>query len=215
MSTSRRTVLIRFSVIFLVGILVFIVVPFAAFVAYFYLAPIIDGQGDIFVTNNISDYGIIIGNYDNDTPRDFIQSFFPGSIDEGYTDVVYHYSSKKLDSYSYEAYLEFVVQDKDSYELLIDSVTHGEPLSLFPYDQRYRQYVISDVLWISSGDTSQECWIERAQIGKVLFLDETQSVIFVAIGVYDGGGTRTEERNYFFSRFGIDPSEYATRTLGL
>lgn len=116
-----------------------------------------------------------------------------------------------MDSYSYEAYLEFIVRDKEAYDGLVESVAHGEALSPFPYDQRYREYTISDTLWISWEETSHNWWIERAQIGNVLFLDETQSVIFVAIGVYDGGGTRVEELDHYFSRFDIDPAEYATK----
>lgn len=50
----------------------------------------------VFVTDDINDYGKYIGNYDNDTPSDFINSFFPASISNSFTDVKYHYKAKNL-----------------------------------------------------------------------------------------------------------------------
>jgi hypothetical protein len=50
--------------------------------------------------------------------------------------------------------------------------------------------------------------IHYAEIGKVLFSEEEQRVIFFALGDYDGGGTDTAELGYFFTRFDIDEKEY-------
>ena len=34
----------------------------------------------VYETNNVADYGVITGNYDNKTPKEFIFSFFPAQI---------------------------------------------------------------------------------------------------------------------------------------
>ena len=50
--------------------------------------------------------------------------------------------------------------------------------------------------------------IESAGIKKILYCAETQTIIYVAIGVYDGGGVETDYLCVFFERFDIDPVEY-------
>ena len=60
-------------------------------------------------------------------------------------------------------------------------------------------------------DKSKPPVIDNAKIGAVLFSDAEQRIIFFALGAYDGGGTSTDELNYFFDRFGINPWAYEKR----
>lgn len=174
------------------------------------LPRILEGQGKCFETNNISDYGKITGNYDNDTPQRFIQSFFPKEIEAGFSNVTYHYKAKKLDSYAYEAYLEFEITDKEAFDTFIAETVEMDDCTAFVSDPSYCEYVIEDellIFWDRDGKINPP--IQYAKIGKVLFSEETHTIIFFAMGVYDGGGTSTDELNYFFNRFDIDPVEYA------
>ena len=73
------------------------------------------GYGSIYETNSVNDYLHITGNFINDEPRTFIQSFFPEKIEEYFSEVDYHYKAKRGDGYAYECYLEFVIEDAEQY----------------------------------------------------------------------------------------------------
>lgn len=173
-------------------------------------------SGQIYETNSLSDYGKIKGNYDNDTPKEFIFSFFPETIDPTFSDVAYHYKAIKGDSYAYEAYLEFTVTDVTQYQQLVAAYTKGKECPLFAYDKEYYLYTISNLF--SSDEEQLPAYIDRAEIGLVLFSDTKQQLIFVAIGMYDGGGANTDELGYFFKKFDVDilasyvPYDIKTRT---
>lgn len=164
---------------------------------------------DVFVTNEISDYGKFIGNTDNDPPSKFIKSFFPANISKDYADIQYHYKAKKFDTYAYEAYLEFVIPDSASFALFLEDYVHMEQCEPFMFDQTYTEYSISNVLRLDALQSEAGKYaISYAEIGKILFSIDEQRIIFIALGVYDGGGTYTSELNHFFSRFSIDCAQY-------
>lgn len=166
-------------------------------------------DADVFVTNEISDYGKFIGNTDNGPPSKFIKSFFPANISKDYADIQYHYKAKKFDTYAYEAYLEFVIPDSASFALFLEDYVHMEQCKPFMFDQTYTEYSISNVLRLDALQSEAGKYaISYAEIGKILFSIDEQRIIFIALGVYDGGGTYTSELNQFFSRFSIDCAQY-------
>lgn len=169
----------------------------------------IPGYGDIYETTKITDYGKIIGNFDNDVPATFVHSFFPEAIDESFSNIIYHYKAKKGDAYAYECYLEFVIEDSDDYADFVDTFIDRSLSAPFVYDSAFQEQTISNVLDLQSPRTYESVYaIGTAEIGKILFSDEQQRLIFVAIGMYDGGGANTIELGHFFLRFQIDPWEY-------
>ena len=166
----------------------------------------------IYETNSISDYGRYVGNYDNDTPSAFINSFFPSELSEDYSEVEYHYKSKRLDTYSYEVYLGFCITDSKKFNDYLEGIItkHGNPIE-FIYNNTFEEINVSNVYNIASnkeitGDDTYR--ILNAQVGKILISRESQRIIFVAIGLHDGGGTDTSELSYFFNKFNINPCEY-------
>lgn len=77
----------------------------------------------------------------------------------------------------------------------------------------YKEYSIENVLEldIDAVDDPSSIFYRQilyAKIGKILYSPEEQRIIYVAIGVYDGGGIGTNYLNVFFERFQIDPIEY-------
>lgn len=184
---------------------------------YFLLRP-----APVFETNDIADYGIIKGNHDNERPKEFVFSFFPKTIEDYFSDVSYHYKAKKFDTYAYEMYLEFVIQDSQTYNTFIADVIGEHTSEQFYFDPDYQVYYVSNDLSLSFAlaidnkaeppvvkeDKSKPPVIDDAEIGAVLFSDAEQRVIFFALGAYDGGGTHTDELNYFFNKFEIDPWVY-------
>jgi len=91
----------------------------------------------------------------------------------------------------------------------VDSITEEGNWKSFQYDADYMEYCVDDYLEITPRDDPYRISIEYAQIGKVLYSLSEQRIVYVAIGVYYGGGTYTSELHTFFDRFDIDPVAYA------
>ena len=186
-----HTLLIAFVVIVLMGIITTIILP-------------TDSQyGIVFETNNIADYGKITGNFDNDSPSDFVFSFFPKIIEQQFSNVNYHYKAISGDTYAYEVWLEFLIDDQSEFDSYVNNISEGKRSIAFPYDEKFYVFPITDTLHIEKHKTKY--WIQYAEIGKILVSESEHRIIYVAIGVYDGGGTTTEELNYYWSRFNIEP----------
>lgn len=165
----------------------------------------------VYETNDIANYGIIKGNYDNERPKAFVFSFFPKKIEEYFSDVTYHYKAKKGDTFAYEMYLEFVIQDMEKYNSFVSDVTGDGVCEPFYFDSSYQAYYISNYFSLGRSSVDNLPYIDNAKVGVVLFSEEEQRIIFVALGMFDGGGARPEELNCFFDKFGIDPQEYEKR----
>lgn len=167
-----------------------------------------------YETTDIADYGTYIGNYDNKTPTEFITSFFPETIESYFEDIRYVYRAEEGDTYAYEAYLEFTIRDESLFLKHVNGLSvHGETKA-FPYDTNYQEYIVSDILDLHSqhenGNQGGKYYsIQKAKIGKILINYENNSIIYVAIGVYAGGGANTNYLHEYFERFQIDPLEYA------
>lgn len=170
----------------------------------------------LYETTDIADYGTYVGNFDNETPTAFINSFFPEEIDESFENVQYVYRARKGDSYAYEAYLEFTISDEAAFEAYIQEYTESEKLQVFPYDDSMQEWIVSDFLDLSSGPEREDSGgeyrgygIHYAEIGKILIDPQENKLIYVALGVNDGGVVTTGYLKEYFERFGIDPLEYA------
>ena len=165
---------------------------------------------EIYETNDVADYLNIVGNNDNESPREFIQSFFPENIHDSFSDISYHYKASNADGYAYECYLEFVIEDKEVFDSFLEQYVDEESATVFLYDASYMDYTISNqfVISIVEHEGKVQHHIQIARIGKILYQPENQRLIFFALGMWDGGGTTTEELGYFFERFDIDVTDY-------
>ncbi len=157
-----------------------------------------------FYTTNISDYGMYVGNYDNDFPEEFISSFFPEEIEENFFNVKYSYKAQKGDSYAFEAYLEFQIVNKEEFQSYISDKIGNSAVN-FKYDSDFKEYVLSDDFQLNDEGSKS---IRGAKIGKILYSEKDQRIIYVAIGVYDGGMVTTDFLCKYFDRFAIDPIKY-------
>lgn len=184
------------------------ILVFASVLISFFLFAGCIFQTSIYETNSINDYGTIVGNYNNEKPKAFISSFFPEKLKDEFSNVIYHYKSQKGDTYAYEMYLEFVIEDKQVYEDYLTEIVGNTERGSFYYDSNYKVYIISNQLQLAANYSADAPPIDYAKIGLILFSKQEQRLIFVALGVYDGGGTTTDELNYFFKRFNIDPLNY-------
>lgn len=161
----------------------------------------------------VSDYGHYDGTGADRFTTQYIQSFFPAEIEESFSDVKYSYKAENTDTYGFEAYLEFTIEDETEFQAYISDITSEENWTDFVYDPGYKEYCIENVfdLYIDETDDPSSLFYRQivyAKIRKILYSPEEQRIIYVAIGVYDGGGIGTNYLNVFFDRFQIDPVEY-------
>lgn len=165
----------------------------------------------IYETNSVEDYGKIEGNYDNGSPKVYMESFFPKQIEDNFQDVNYHYKAVKGDTYAYEIYLEFKLEDSEEFQKYIESLEMNQPLTTFAYDSSFQEYTVSNVFMLTSlpEETASDAkHIGMAKIGKILFSYSEQRVIYIAMGVHDGGGVTTDSLGFFFNQFNIDAEEF-------
>lgn len=161
----------------------------------------------------ISDYGHYGGTGADRFVEQYIQSFFPKEIEESFSNVKYSYKAENTDTYGFEAYLEFKIEDKMEFQTLISEIAGEEHWKDSAHAPGYKEYCIEDVFKLDFDETDDPSsifyrQIVYAKIRKILYSPKDQTIIYVAMGVYDGGGIGTNYFNVFFERFQIDPVEY-------
>lgn len=164
----------------------------------------------IYETTDIAEYGKITGNRDNETPKEFVDSFFPKKIEDYFSDVTYHYTATKNDSHAYECYLEFAIEDPEIFSSFIEANIDKDKTTVFRYDESFREYSITNQfsLELRTQKEDDSYAILYAVVGKILYSEQDQRVVFWALGMWDGGGTTTKQLGTFFSRFDIDVVDY-------
>lgn len=182
----------------------------------------LSGNG-YYETQSLEDYGKYIYTYGvNNYTQEYIERFFPDQIPADFQNVQYRYHSNSVDSYAFEAYLEFTLKDDASFASYVQSITQNKDLveKTFYFDDTYLEFTLIDKDTGFSYDHIQlgDCYnhesgetyyqIHYADIAKILVKPSERRVIYIALALHDGGGTDTGFLNTYFNRFGIDPKEY-------
>ena len=164
-----------------------------------------------YIVTDVESYGILEGN-GYTRANELFSAIFPAQIEDCFQDVTYSYKeAENIDTYDFEIYLEFVLDDSDKFQEYIKKIAPAEEWRPFEYDDTYLEYTYSDWYDADPSDSREYFCIGCAEIAKVLIQPNEQRIITVALGVNDGGGARTEYFTCFFDRFNIDPIEYAER----
>jgi hypothetical protein len=134
-------------------------------------------------------------------------------IDQSFSNITYSYKAENTDSYGFEAYLEFHIEDKEQFDEYVSVLKKGRSWQNFDFCPGFQECNLENVLVLDLDDDVDPASIFYrqilcARIRKILYSSETQTIIYVAIGVYDGGGIGTNYLNTFFDRFQIDPAVY-------
>lgn len=162
-------------------------------------------------TTDIANYGEYTGTADEEYIQEFINSFFPTQIDSTFLNPKYSYCVENLDTYGFEVYLEFTIEDKTEFDSYINNITEPENWQEFTFDSTFLEYEIRDGFNLvdRKPENKQSAYgISAASIKKILYCAEDQTIIYWGLGVHDGGFADTEYFGTFFSRFAIDPVEY-------
>lgn len=167
---------------------------------------------------DISKYGEYTGTRNDDAVQEFINAFFPAEIQPQFSNVVYSYNAVDQDEYAFEAYLEFTISDSDFFWEYISALAPSSQWQKFRYDEDYMEYLVIDGFELTYagnlGTYENPAYsIRWAKIGRILYCEEDQSIIFSAIGVNNGGFANTSELSTFFDRFNIRPLQYARSAM--
>ena len=181
-----------------------------------------------YMTTDINDYGNYIGNRNNEFAQQFISRFFPPVIEDYYEDVRYYYYADHTGYYTFEAYLEFVIEEEQVFNDYIKSISYTHNVIPFHFDNSYQEIVLYDE---ASGERLDQLRIDgyidadnkdpgyyllwSASIAKILYNPSDNRVIYIALAAHEDSGD-TKNMGTFFSRFNIDPKEYEayTRSAG-
>ena len=198
--------------LFSVGFLFECVIPY--FMPYYYETMDVNQYGDFSVIRE-------------SVRKEYILSFFPKEISEDFSDVHYELHNCQIDSYGFEVYLEFTIDDKTTFDNYVSEATEGMFEQEFFFDKSFREYVlvnaekdfVYDSIMIHSPHEHEEepgklvYSIEYANIAKILVNNDEQRIIYITLAVHDGGGSDTGFLGTYFDRFGIDPKEYEEYTI--
>lgn len=157
---------------------------------------------------DVSEYGIFIGNRRNDVAEEQITAFFPKEITDDFSDITYAYRAIKESSYTFEAYLEFTIEDSKIFYDHIAAIAPDHEWQQFEYDSKFREYNYANSLDLIEMYQDPKICVEWADISKVLYSEEDRKVIYVAIGANHDGFVEVSELSTFFNRFQIDPEDY-------
>lgn len=182
-------------------------VIFVVILCYLLLRP----SPEWFIVTDVESYGVIDGNNDNARAEEAFSAIFPAKIEDSFQDVTYSYKAINIDSCDFEMYLEFSLEDSETFLEYVNKIAPAEEWKPFAYDETYLEYTYSDWYDADPGLSEEYFRIGCAYIAKVLIHPNEQRVITVALGVLDGGGAKTDYFTCFFDRFNIDPLEYAER----
>ena len=129
---------------------------------------------------------------------------FPSELEEYYENVTYSFTLNHWGGGD-EIWLEFHIADSDKYRSHKTETLEGNETKPFLYDPSFEEYAVEDTVY-SGGENGE--YIELATVLKVLFQDETQTVIYCAY-LLQGPMLYSSPSDYvYFTRFSIDPSDF-------
>lgn len=184
------------------------VVAFAVFFAGMSLNEVI-----LTYTTDVEDYGEYTGTNHDTFADEYINSFFPLKLEPYFSEVYYSYSAVNTGECAFEAYLEIIIEDPVTFDEYVSSLASESEWDVFSVDSRYKERSIENELRLWSeiypeSEDTAPVYITEASIKKILYSQDEQRIIFVALCVCDNSAVPADVFNAFFNRFGLDAAEY-------
>lgn len=165
-------------------------------------------MGEIHITTDINDYGKFPTFSENENHRieKYTDIILPEKIEEFFFEPSYYFGYCK-DPFMCEVYLEFKIEDETQYENYITELTQGKATQKFFYDETFKEYVITDVLWLEPPE-EETSFLSKSEVQKILFSDESNTVIFISLIMLYPDFVFPVEDFYYFEKFNIDVEKY-------
>ena len=165
-------------------------------------------MGEVHITTDINDYGKFPTFSENENHRieKYTDIILPEKIEEFFFEPSYYFGYCK-DPFMCEVYLEFKIKDETQYENYITELTQGKSTQKFFYDETFKEYVITDLLWLEHGIENRTV-LSASEVQKILFSDESNTVIFISLIILYPDFVFPVEDFYYFEKFNIDVEKY-------
>ncbi len=165
-------------------------------------------MGEVHITTDINDYGKFPTFSENENHRieKYTDIILPEKIEEFFFEPSYYFGYCK-DPFMCEVYLEFKIEDETQYKNYITELTQGKATQKFFYDETFKECVITDVLWLEHGVENRPI-LSKSEVQKILFSDESNTVIFISLIVLYPDMTFPVKDFYYFEKFNIDVEKY-------
>ena len=191
----------------LVCIILFVVLEIVTLVMYIYKLRSAD-TWEIYEKTNIDEYGEYISVRRDGYMTENIDQIMPSKIEDFF--IVQKYSYRMChDPVFQEVYLEVVIEDEAQYQAYVNELTYGKTLHSFWYDPSFSEVTLTEdratVTMLGSTDDTT-AYIDYAIIQKIMFCNQTNTIIFLSLDVPDTYFANPASQFYYFERFGIDVS---------
>lgn len=157
-------------------------------------------------TTDINEYGkfpVLLGKHRIENYTDIIM---PDKIEDFFSDPIYYFGYCEA-PYMNEVYLQVKIEDEIQYQSYVSELVKENPTGAFFYDDSFQEYVITDVL-ILNDDGEDGYIISKTEIQKILFSDESNTIIFISLIVLYQDMPFNVEDFYYFEKFKIDVEKY-------
>lgn len=169
-----------------------------------WLDSFVDGLNDIYKiyeTTDLEKYGEYPVTRYGYEAAPHAQAVMPEKIEDFFS--VREYTYKMChEPAMHEAYLEVVIADEAQYQAYIADIIGENETKPFRHDNSFEEYVICEKIWIQPHPT-----VGASQIQKILFSDDTNTIIFLSLHVPHNDAPLEAEVFTYFTRFSIDISE--------
>ena len=160
-------------------------------------------ENGVYKTTDISLYKVY-PKFNSKAIASLAEGLFPSELEEHYENVSYSFTLNRWGGGD-EIWLEFHIADFDQYLAHKEGALAGNRTKPFRYDPSFEEYAVEDTVYC--GGENRE-YIELATVLKVLFQDETQTVIYCAY-LLQGPMVYSNPSDYvYFERFSIVPSDF-------
>ena len=160
-------------------------------------------QNGVYKTTDVSLYRVY-PKFNSKAIATLADRLFPSELEEYYENVTYYFTLNHWGGGD-EIWLEFHIADPDEYRSHKTETLEGNETKPFHYDASFEEYAVEDTVY-SGGENGE--YIELATVLKVLFQDETQTVIYCAYLVQGPMLYSVTSDYVYFTRFCIDPSDF-------
>ena len=129
---------------------------------------------------------------------------FPNEIEEYFKNPKYSFRLDKSDG-AFEEWLEFSIEDTNQYLKYKENVLLGNKTEPFKHDTSFDVWILEDTVYT---ERDKEEYLAIANILKVLFHDESHTVIYIALRIDGPMLLHSPTEFVYFQRFSVDISSY-------
>lgn len=189
----------------LVCIAFFVVLEIAVFVLF--IKMLFDGDTwKVYEKTNLAEYGEYIPLKYDGYMTENIDEIMPSKIEEFFTVQKYSYRMCHDPAFQ-EVYLEVVIEDEALYRAYVSDIMAERDTNVFYYDSSFSEVVLTEdyvTVTMRGNPNERSSYVDYGTIQKIMFCDQTNTVIFLSLDVPDSYFATIPSDLYYFERFSID-----------